>query len=180
MIYMDVNRCVDDLKEHLFEALELSANLLLEAMKIEIPKGNLPGKPEWRDNLRDDLRILNREFSNTGASMAVGHPYEEPSPDFIKAMLINYGGGSRSDFHGPPIQTWPGKISWDDNLDNLIVSPNVRTHYFLPKGFNQKGSHYFENAVRIIRNQYFKIMQEALNSFDMSKYVHSNARKGGR
>lgn len=180
LISMNTAAVENALKQAFYVALEKAAQELVDIMRKEIPTGNLPGKPEWRNALRNDIHVLNRTVSGSMMQMNVGPDLGQGGMqefgDFVKAMLINYGSGSRATPPGAPIQTWPGKVSWDDNLDRLRVSPNVHSAYKLPRGFNQKGSKYYENSVRIMRSRYKQIMDSVLANFDFSIFVHSDVR----
>lgn len=177
MISLNTGKYLQDLKYYLYVQLEKIAERFAEYMRQEIPDGNLPGKPEWRDKQRDDITVLNKMMANDYASMVVGIPYDQNgSWEFVRAMLINYGGGSRAEPPNDPIQHFPETEVWNDDLDGRIISNND-PHYYLPKGFNQYGSHYFENACRRIVKEYYDEMEKFFRVFPMRLYVSSNVQQ---
>ena len=144
-------------------------------MRAAIPAGNLPGKPEWRDELEKDIRKFGKQVAEEYAKILVGVPYEDGSAKMARAMLINYGGGSKGPT-GEPIRTKPGRFTWDDDMEGKSQS-TARTEYLLPDAFNQQGCHYFEEALDLMKGIYLPYFQSALRNVNFARYVKSSARR---
>lgn len=161
------------LQPYLIKAMEAATDELLKAMQIKvhtvtgvgkIGKGG-PGDPEWRNELDHDLKKLYLEVSNDMIESAVGADwgYGEGSYSRVRAMLIAYGGGSRSTapgwrprkIHAGP----PGRIVWDDDLSDQLVSESKR--HAMPDSFNQAGNMFHERAIEEVEQVFSKIAEQA-------------------
>lgn len=179
MIYLSVNVMMRDLERDIKKALRLAGNQLVEMMKNEIPIGNTPGDPKWREQLKKDITVQGIQIANEEACAMVGVPYEELSFDMARAMQINYGGGSKG-LTGKPIEAHPGAVVYNDSMTGLKQS-SVKSSYTLPDEFNQDGCGYFEEAVDRMRGLFAAYVEPVLSAFPFENYVHSTARvKGGR
>lgn len=173
---LDLNsvRLFKDLQRAYEEALWNTSERLITIMREEVPTGNLPGKPEWREQLRDDIRIVSSTVLHETIEFSVGLDYTLGSADYVRGMLVNYGSG----YHvgNPAIHTRPGETVWDSDLAGKVPS-NAITEYYLPDGFNQEGSEFIENAMKRVRAYFAEILQQTLASFDFWPYVTSDVRK---
>lgn len=145
----------EELKDYYVEALDEAANKLLDLMRDEVSKtvwGEGPGKPEWRKNLIEKMKVVNREIAKNYLETGVGVPEPASLGDLLKAMVITYGAGSA--VGRKPITAGPkGRKVWDDNLD-MQKKSTAETVYALPEKFNQEGNHFVENSVRLMKKHF--------------------------
>lgn len=164
------------LQPYLIKAMEAATDELLKAMQINVHtvtgigktgKGG-PGDPEWRNELDRDLKKLYLQVSNDMIESAVGASggYGEGSYSWVRAMLIAYGSGSRSEAPGwRPHKIYagpPGRIVWDDDLSDQKVSESKR--HAMPDSFNQAGNMFHERAMEDVKQVFDKIAEQAFRS----------------
>lgn len=92
--------------------------------------------------------------------------YGEGSYSWVRAMLIAYGSGSRSEAPGwRPHKIYagpPGRIVWDDDLSDQKVSESKR--HAMPDSFNQAGNMFHERAMEDVKQVFDKIAEQAFRS----------------
>lgn len=164
------------------EALEQASDTLLAIMQLEIVKtvhGDGPGKPDWRDELAEELTEVYRIVTQEAIEVGVGLPnmtYASAGYKFIRAMLIAYGGGSAAG--GKAMHTRPGQLVWDDDLLDYAPSQAVTT-YDLPAAFNQPGNDFMANAMRIMKTHFVDVLDSAVTKLPtdlFSRHVHTTKR----
>ena len=161
---VDTNRLREALRPFLVEAMEAATDELLRLMKINVHHtvhGDGPGKPTWRQELDADLRRLYINVADFYAEGAVGADYEQSSADNIRAMIINYGGGSA--VGNPPIEAGPlGRIVWDEDMRGRHASQS-EDQYLLPDAFNQVGNQFIERTVQEVQDRLEDICTRVMN-----------------
>lgn len=154
----------DAIRQHFISALRDSEEVFLEIMEREVLRtvnGGGPGKPGWRASIRDRLDIVEETFTDSFLEGKVGLDNDLLYSDFVKAMLIAYGSGSAG-LTGICMTAGPaGRIVWDDDLSGQGPS-KVQEQRMLPSGFNQSGNEFIENSVRIMKNRFTQILNDAL------------------
>lgn len=175
-IKVNMAKVKQKLQPYLIKAMEAATDELLKAMQINVHtvtnvgktgKG-APGDPAWRNELDRDLKKLYLEVSNDIIESAVGadNGYGEGSYSWIRAMLIAYGSGSRSEAPGwrpHRIYAGPrGRIVWDDDLSDQKVSESSR--HAMPDSFNQAGNMFHERAIEDVKQVFDKIAQRAFKT----------------
>lgn len=137
-------------------------------MKQEIKNtthGGAPGRPEWRSQISNMLRETYRDITESYMEVAVGLPDNLDSIAkyiFVRAMIITEGSGSA--VGNAPITAGPyGRSVWNDSLTGKNPSSSMIT-YKLPSEFNQKGNHFIENAVKLMRKEFRDILDEATDN----------------
>lgn len=132
-----------------------------------------PGKPEWREMMRDRLEVIEEVVTDEYMEAKVGLDSNMLFTDFVKAMIVAYGSGSRV-FNGS-IEAGPtGRIVWDDNVDGKHPSRSA-TNYLLPLEFNQRGNAFVKNAILLMKIFFDDILAEAADNLPSSifyKNVH--------
>lgn len=160
------------LKPYLLKALADAEDKFLELMEQEVMRtveGGGPGKPAWRANVRDSLKVVEEMITDDYLEAKVGFDANATYTSFIKAMLISEGAGSAAG--GSPIQAGPtGRAVWDNDLSGKHPS-RAQTTYDLPAGFNQPGNHFVENAVRLMRVHFDDVISNAVDAIPDSVFA---------
>lgn len=167
-------------KSHLLKHLAKAEDQLLSIMEQEIMKtthGQAPGKPEWRQMMRDRLEVVNETVTDEYIEAKVGLDTNMLFVDFVKAMIIAYGSGSR--VGNGSIEAGPtGRIVWDDNVDGQKPS-EAQGNWLLPDEFNQRGNHFIENAVKLMRKHFNDVLNEAAATLPSSVFYSNLHIRGG-
>lgn len=149
------------LKQHYVKAMEEAERRLINLMKREVMKtvdGDGPGKPEWRKEMTGILQEVYQIIADEYIEAGVGIPSDETLSTIVKAMVILEGAGSAAG--NSPIRSRPGEEVWNDDLSGKWRS-SAKTEYLLPDGFNQKGNHFVENAMKLMRKHFNDVLREA-------------------
>lgn len=179
---LDETAVMTQIKRHLIKTLRDAEKRLLDIMESEVLKTvykGAPGKPEWREELKDSLRVLEEEITDEYMRADVGADVRPYTYQFVRAMLITYGGGSRA-YKGKRIKAGPkGRQVWTSDLDGMQPS-RAESVYFLPKEFNQKGNQFVRNAAKLMQKYFKDILDEAVMTLPSSVFfgnVHVTERK---
>ena len=117
----------------------------MEREVLRTTHGDAPGKPEWRNMMREKLDVVNELVTKDYMEASVGLDMNMLYTDFVKAMIVTYGSGSKV-FNGA-IEAGPtGRIVWDSNVDGKHPS-EAQGNWLLPDEFNQTGNQFIRNAV---------------------------------
>lgn len=167
---------LEEIKRHFMRAFAQAEDELLEIMEREIMQtvhGNGPGKPAWRDQMREKLEVVEEIFCDAYLEAKVGLDENMALTELVKAMIIAEGAGSAGE-SGQCIVAGPaGRSVWDDDISGKHPS-KVQTPYMLPPGFNQSGNHFVQNAMTIMRSKFRDILTGAMSSLPdsvLSKFV---------
>ena len=151
-------------------ALELEGRKLLEYMRQEVHRtthGGAPGKPDWRNEIASSLDRLAMAVSDSAVSADFGYSPSDKA-DRVRAMIVEAGSGSA--VGNEPIHAGPaGRSVWDDEMTSRHPS-RAKSEYLLPAGFNQKGNHFVENAVRMAQTQFGEIAEFVFSTLPDSAY----------
>lgn len=152
----------EEIKDYYVDALNDAADKLLDLIRDEISKtvwGKGPGKPEWRKDLIEKMKVVHREIADNYLEAGVGVPEPSSLGDLLKAMVIAYGAGSA--VGRKPITAGPtGRMVWDENLDEKQKS-KAQAVYELPEEFNQEGNHFIQNSVKLMKKHFNDVLNEA-------------------
>lgn len=174
--FFDKEKCLEEIQGHYEWALDQLGDLLLRWMQSEVIKtvdGNGPGRPEWREAMRNKLKVISKDISEKYATVTVGLDVDSlVFTEFVRAMVVAAGAGSA--VGNPPIEAGPlGRIVFNDNLDAQHAS-QVEDQYTLPDGFNQKGNEFVANAMKRMKTyapRYVKALnRRILDSIKLNIY----------
>lgn len=139
------------LRDYYIGVLEKVEDQLIEILKQEVMAtvhGDGPGKPKWREELRDSIQEVSREIVADYIELGAGAPAlleREGIAKKVRAMIIEAGGGSA--VGNPAIHYGPrGRSVWDEDITGRHPSQTDSTKD-LPAGFNQVGNHFIEDAM---------------------------------
>lgn len=162
------------IKQHLLTALRNNEQQLLSLMQKEVLEttyGDAPGKPRWRDELRDSLSILEEQITDEYMNVSVGADVQENTYKFVRAMLITYGSGSR--VGNGSIEAGPtGRIVWTEDLDGQQAS-RAEGNYLLPLEFNQRGNKFIDNAVQLMQKFWNDTLDNAMATLPESIFCEN-------
>ena len=131
--------------------------------------GGGPGKPSWREGVKQQLRVVEEVVTDAYLEAKVGVDTNTAFTDFIKAMLISEGAGSAAG--GSPIYAGPpGRSVWNNDLSGQQPS-KAKSSYPLPGAFNQPGNHFVQNAIRIMRLHFDDVLSTAMASIPSSIFT---------
>ena len=141
--------------------------------------GLAPGKPEWRELMRERLEVVNETVTDDYMEAKVGLDTNMLFTDLVKAMVITYGSGNK--VGNGSIEAGPtGRMVWDDNVDGKHPS-RADGNWLLPDEFNQTGNHFIENSIKLMRKHYRDVLDEASASLPSSIfYKHVHVKGGSR
>ena len=166
----------NEIKQHFMRAFAQAEDELLDIMEREIMQtvhGNGPGKPSWREDMREKLEVVEEMICDAYLEAKVGLDENMALTELIKAMIIADGAGSAGESGQCMVAGPPGRSVWDDDISGQHPS-RVQSTYMLPPGFNQSGNNFVENAMKIMRLRFRDILDGALKSLSdssISKYV---------
>ena len=127
-----------------------------------------PGKSKWREELKNHIKVQRFDISNAIIEAEVGFPEDLQSISealFVKAMLVMYGSGSKSDFGGSPIHAGPkGRIVWDSDLTGKTASK--QEEHALPDTWNHIGNHALQTTMLQMRKFFNDLLSEALREIN--------------
>lgn len=151
------DKLLSGIRQAIIAELEAETETLLSIMRREIHRtthGGAPGKPDWRDELEQELREVYRVIANGVIEFGVGLPFEsyaDAGYKFVRAMVIVYGSGSK--VGNPPIQSRPGEIVWDDDLYERQPS-TAKSAFLLPEEFNQTGNDFIRVSMELMKTHF--------------------------
>lgn len=149
--YFDADLFKQKVRDYFIDWLDKQSEKLIDIMKSEIDK-SVAGKEKWREELKANLKIVDKMVTNDYIEYGVGSDFSETSYEYIRAMVVSAGSGSAAGM--PAIYAGPkGRTVFDDELAGTHGS-NVLTQYDLPDGFNQKGHEWVANAMKIMSSYY--------------------------
>ena len=135
-----------ELTAYFYQFIEKFCDTAIEYFRSEIPMSanGAPGKPGWRDDLRDAIKTLSVEAANGVIRGEVGTDYLAGSREYIIAMIVDQG-------QTPPVMTRPGEITWDGDM--YPHRSNAKTSYHIPQ-FEQEGINFIERARKRIKQRF--------------------------
>ena len=151
------------LRDYYVKVLEGIEDQLIEILKQEVMvtmHGDGPGKPAWREELRDSMTEVLREIATDYIELGAGAPAllgRKSLAEKVRAMIIAVGSGSvvgNSFIMAGP----PGRSVWDDDITGKQPSA-AKSEYALLEQFNQVGNFFIENAAQ-------RIAARAVNALD--------------
>lgn len=151
------------LRDYYVKVLEGIEDQLIDILKQEVmvtTHGDGPGKPAWREELRDSMTELLREIATDYIELGAGAPAllgQKGLAKKVRAMIVAVGSGSvvgNSFIMAGP----PGRSVWDDDITGKQPSA-AKSEYALPERFNQIGNFFIENAAQ-------RIIARAANALD--------------
>lgn len=153
------------LRDYYVKVLEGIEDQLIDILKQEVMvtmHGDGPGKPAWREELRDSMTELLREIATDYIELGAGAPAllgRKGRAKKVRAMIIAVGGGSA--VGNPFIAAGPsGRSVWDDDITGKKPSA-AKSEYALPEQFNQVGNFFIENAAQRIAVRAANALDEA-------------------
>lgn len=178
-ISLDTSSVMREIKNHLMKHLAKAEDRLLDIMEREILNTtykDAPGKPEWREMLRDRLEVIRETVTDEYIRAEVGLDSNMLFTDFVKAMIVAVGSGSR--VGNGSIEAGPtGRIVWDDNVDGQRPS-DAQGNYLLPLEFNQRGNEFVKNSIALMRKHFNDTLEEAAESLPSSVFYKNVHVKG--
>lgn len=171
---------MEEIKRHYIRHLAKAEDRLLELMEQEVlhtTHGQAPGKPEWRNMVRDKLEVIEEVVTDQYMEASVGLDANILFTDFVKAMIIAYGSGNK--VGNGSIEAGPtGRTVWDDNVDGQAPS-KAQGNWLLPDEFNQTGNQFIRNATKLMRKHFDDVLAEASASLPSSVFYNNVQVKGG-
>lgn len=161
-IQIDGKGVSQDLRDYYLEKLKEAEDLLLKCMDEELNNWTA-GKPKWTEEIRRNLRVVERIVTENYVMSLVGLPYtmQDDEYAYLRAMVVAYGVGSSSQYgSGEKVHTKPGQMVLDNELAGRKQS-SAESEYDLPDGFNQEGNNFVENAVLKMRVMFKDILENA-------------------
>ena len=116
------------------------------------------GAPEWEGAVRASIHKVYRDVVNDYIESGVGIDYHEGNAITAAASIYEFGVGDEATPKAPPIQTQPGETVWKTNLTKGISE--ALSWYYIPQ-FNQEGTFYIENAMKLMTKYWNDILDEA-------------------
>lgn len=169
------------LSDYYLAALIKVEDRLIEILKEEVMNtvyGDGPGKPKWREELRNSIRELSRTVTDQYIELGAGAPAligQEGIAKKVRAMIVEEGGGSA--VGNPPIHRGPkGRSVWDDDITRRRPSKSNSTS-LLPSEFNQPGNHFIENAVKRIQTVMVDTINEASRNLPITIFSDNLSTK---
>ena len=156
LLSLDEEALMRSLTRHGERVLESEARRLAEIMKHEArmtTHGGAPGKPDWREEIAQNIGISAK--GKTADSISVDVGYEPTSlAEKVRARVVAHGSGDKAEGGGSAIHAGPtGRLVWGGDLSEKRPS-RAQTVYPLPSGFNQKGNRFVTNAMRRLQTQF--------------------------
>lgn len=151
---------------HFLEAFFEAEQELVKIMAHEITRtvgGNGPGKPAWRESLKQMVRVVSYKYLDTFMESEIGLDESIGFANYVRAQLIAHGGGSSGPTGVPITAGPPGRSVWDDDLSGKKAS-QAQSEYTLPAGFNQPGNEFVENAMKRMETYFPRLLRAALRS----------------
>ena len=161
-IQIDQNGFVRDLRDYYAEKIKEAEDKLLDCMQEALDNWSA-GKPKWTEEVRRNLRVVERIVAENYVMSLVGLPYTIQDDEFayLRAMVVAYGVGSNSQYgSGEKVHTKPGQKVLDNELAGRKQS-TAKEEYDLPDGFNQVGNNFVEEAVAKMRVMFKDILENA-------------------
>lgn len=180
-ISFDTDGFMRDLKVYLREVLyDMEENLIkhIQDEVLRTTHGDAPGKPQWREMVKDNIDVLEERLIDNVLEADVGLDINM-FIDFVRAMIVLYGSGSV--VGNEKIHTKPGQTVWNDDLDGYKTS-SAKSVYDLPKEFNQKGiitAGFIKNAARNMQKDFRDILEDAINNLASSIFYDNVNVSGG-
>lgn len=172
---MNVGNVIELQKDYYIDVLTEASEQLLDIMETEVQKTvykDGPGKPEWRKEIMDELKLLYHDVTDSYLEFNVGFPGNVDTAKYVKAMLISYGAGSAAGGGKMAIRSKPGMEVWNEDLTGTKES-KAKKEYLLPKEFNQPGNHFVENGVKLMRKHFKDLLEEASRNLPSSLFYEN-------
>lgn len=157
---------IDVIYSHFMSGVREAEDELVELMGEELQQtvdGGGPGKPAWRNSLRQMVRVISTQYLLQCIESEVGLDESIGLSNYVRAKLIAFGGGSAGPSGAPITAGPPGRSVWDDDLSGKHPS-SALSQYALPAGFNQPGNEFVANAMKRMQVKFSEIMQRTLRS----------------
>jgi len=196
MLRLDKDKFLKDIKIILNDALDKISQTLIEYMIFEIsqiPNSgsiNAVGKPDWRNDVMDALKY---KAINSGLNLSRRIGLIDQSDNLVyKAMIIEYGMGVEADTSDNPwiseylaseyyhperggMEVYGRKDMQVYNIDDGGWEDSGATHTDEITYFRQIGSKFwtnvFGNSSTIAKTDFNIIIDEAIRTIDISKYI---------
>lgn len=125
--------------------LDNFADIIIDEMRKEIDLTDTKGY--FKEVVKGQLKVLSRNMAGAVITYLIGYPEDEVSfGDWMKAHVIAEGMGSLGKTGVPVHAGPPGRLVWDNMLDNTI--PSTQQAHDLPDTWNHAGRPFVENAMR--------------------------------
>lgn len=194
MLSFDTDKCIKDFLNAVDRELDIVAQHGVEYMIYEIGKTmgaeRVGGRTEWKQNVIDALKHRGRI-----KALGVVKEFGLIDPDELtmhQAFLVNYGTGKTTDTSHPYIEDYKSSLYYDTTRQNMIVNTRPGEYIYdyntggwklgasiehaaLPELY-QYPTHFFENALAFIEDEFEGAIIKVLESFDFSKYLISSIK----
>lgn len=195
MLQFNIPLMISDLKKFIGRELEVVAKLAEEFMIGEIAslpeRGSIEavGKPDWRRDVIDAIKFARQDTANE-IVCRVGILDQNNENVLHKALLVEFGMGTKADWNSNPyIQEYlsseyydskrggkqvfgrPGEYVYNPDSGDFELSTAKSNHEI--EHYRQQGSFYFQNAMRLIRSDFQRVIEKVENEFDFGKYLVS-------
>lgn len=160
-------------RRYFYNAMVASESKLLELMRKELPLSHA-GRNRWKSETSKRLKVVYREVADRYIESLVGVPFDLDEHLLVRALVISEGNNNTD----RPLVTKPGQLTWHGKLRYKDIS-KATTKRRLPDGWNQKGNHFVENAVRQMKKHFEDILSEAYASMPNELFI-GNLKVRGR
>jgi hypothetical protein len=195
MLKFDTQRLTNDFLDAVDKELDIVAQHAVEYMQQEISQ--IPNGPHyasrWNDNVKnaikytgmrtatsilkkvgiidqDNLLVLNQALATNygiGSTLSTDNPYLE---EFEQSEYFNKARKSL----GYTIVTRPGQYVYDYDLGTWYQS-RAKSVYTLDWLY-QYPSYFFENAMKLVQDEYDRVLERVFDRFDFSKYLITDSK----
>lgn len=151
------------IRDYYVQSLSKAEDKLIELMREQINQinhsaGGGHGAPEWESAVKASVHKVYRDIADNYIESGVGIDYREGEAITAAASIYEFGVGDMASPKAPPVQTRPGEKVWKTDLTRGIS--NALSSYYIPQ-FNQQGTFYIENAMKLMAKFFNDILDEA-------------------
>jgi len=194
MLSFDSTSFISDFLKEIDTELDVVAQHGVEYMIYEIGKNmnqdRIGGRTEWKQNVIEAIKCRGKI-----QGLEVIKEFGLIDPDELtlhQAFLVNYGTGQTTDTNHPYMQDYMNSPYYDTTRNNMVVNtrPNERIYDYNTGGWTQGKSktktslpqlyqyptHFFENALVYLNQEFENAIKNVLENFDFSKYLVSSVK----
>lgn len=169
---VDTVRIKERIIKHYVQALSKAEDKLIHLMRsmiesIDHESGGGHGAPEWEEAVKASVHKVYRDIATNYIESGVGIEYHEGEAITAAASIYEFGVGDRAKPKAPPVQTHPGEMVWKDDLRRDISE--ALSSYYIPQ-FNQEGSFWIENAMKLMAKHFDDVLSEASDTLPDSVF----------
>jgi hypothetical protein len=191
MLRFDVNRLIDDVKKIIDKKLDEVAQKAVEFMIYEI--ASLPdsgshdsvGASEWRRDVINAIKFIGK-VEGLEIIKQIGL-IDVDELTLQRGLLISYGMGNALAQDNPYLQEYLSSEYYDPARDGYGVytrpgdmvfdyetggwKPSTAKNRYEITNFWQNPSYFFDNAMRLIRSDFDRVIEEIGDSIDFATYL---------